>query len=587
MRIIPLIVFSFILSFYIFVITPLTIYLGNIDEFILAIWALLKISIKPILFLACTLVLIGCLLPKSFLQRYVTFIAMLSILFWIQGSIFVWDYGQLDGKSIDWNNGQWRGIVDLSIWILLTVAVFFLPLKTTRLIMRFAIAIFLIQAASATASIYQSSEKLHSKPMEIAPHDGESEMYRFSAEKNVLHIIADGFQSDIFEEIINSPEDDNPYRNAMSGFTFFRDHLGAFPLTHMAIPAIFSGRIYKNHMKRSEFFDSTLGSHSLLNSVYENDYEVDMTVPSSLKHIYMRSKHTNAYMISSNHHVKQVDILTDEYSKLIDLALFRLAPHHLKRHIYNDQSWLIQPFLINAETRGLRFFSHNAFLDDMTEKMSADRPRPVYKLLHLVLSHNPMVTTNQCNYAGKVLPTIRENVLNQARCSLYNILELFDRMKQLGIYHKSTIVLMADHGAFVPPAGFKNTRTSNGTLVIIDPITVAMALPLMAIKPAGESGPLKVSGAQTEIADTASTISSLMELDSKFNGTSFFSLNQNMTRIRKHYSYKYHRREWTRDYLAPIEEFIITGSILDSASWRLGNRYPPEGAVMHKGNSIN
>ena len=186
MRLPPLLGFACILSSYLFVITPLTIYLGNIDEFMLAIETLLEHFAIPAICLVGALIFIGYLLPRSFFDRYITLIATLSILLWIQGYVFVWDYGPLDGRSIDWNTGRWRGMVDLAAWALLLASALFLPRKATRLLARFAVALFLIQAASTVVAIYQSGEELRSKPAEMAPRDGELEMYRFSAEKNVL-----------------------------------------------------------------------------------------------------------------------------------------------------------------------------------------------------------------------------------------------------------------------------------------------------------------------------------------------------------------------------------------------------------------
>ncbi|MCP4576789.1 MAG: hypothetical protein GY846_10950 [Deltaproteobacteria bacterium] len=38
---------------------------------------------------------------------------------WIQGTFLMWEYGLLDGQSIDWEMQEWRGWIDASIWILI------------------------------------------------------------------------------------------------------------------------------------------------------------------------------------------------------------------------------------------------------------------------------------------------------------------------------------------------------------------------------------------------------------------------------------------------------------------------------------
>ena len=42
---------------------------------------------------------------------------MTSILLWAQGNLMVWEYGLLDGRSIDWTKDTWRGWLDFSIWV--------------------------------------------------------------------------------------------------------------------------------------------------------------------------------------------------------------------------------------------------------------------------------------------------------------------------------------------------------------------------------------------------------------------------------------------------------------------------------------
>ncbi len=43
------------------------------------------------------------------------------------------------------------------------------------------------------------------------------QIQRFSSRKNVLHIILDGYQSDVFEEIVNDGEDGARFTSALEG----------------------------------------------------------------------------------------------------------------------------------------------------------------------------------------------------------------------------------------------------------------------------------------------------------------------------------------------------------------------------------
>jgi hypothetical protein len=56
-----------------------------------------------------------------------------------------------------------------------------------------------------------------------------------------------------------------------------------------------------------------------------------------------------------------------------------------------------------------RYFSHEAFVEDMISNMSVSRKKPVYKFIHLAATHTPYVVNRNCEFAGYVLPNTREN----------------------------------------------------------------------------------------------------------------------------------------------------------------------------------
>lgn len=573
-----------ILASHIFLFAPFTLYVGNVDEFTVSLTTILSFYLRPAIFLIAAFGLVGAVLSTSVFRRYLVLLAALSVLLWLQGNLLVWEYGLLDGRRIDWTAGAWRGWVDLGVWMgVLLLAVCF-HRRIGKPVIYLAVASFSLQLTLSVLTGIQNAPMLVEKSETKASVDALGEIYRFSSHKNVVHIIADGFQSDVFEEIINDDEDGARFASALKGFVFFKDNIGAFPYTHMSVPAILSGEIYRNHIPRDEFLNKTLGGKTILNAVHSAGYEVDIAAAAgTIFHMYTKGSYTNAYIVSSSHHVSAREYEISDAAELFDLALFRLTPHFLKRYVYNDQLWLVQSLLSDSEYMRLRFFAHIAFLRQLQENMSADRSTAVYKLLHVMLSHNPMVANENCEYAGRVLPTVRATVKIQARCGLAEVVGVLERMKALGIYDDATIVLMADHGAWVPPSGLKGRLQPDGkSVVMMDPTTVAMALPLMAIKPPGASGALQISMAPSSIVDTPATIASVLGLNAEFDGASAFDLRPDELRERRYYAYEYRRSEWTAQYLTPIQEFIVRGSVLDSAAWRRGDRFLPNGVVQEK-----
>ena len=573
-----------ILAANIFLFVPSVLYMGNLDEFVVSLPTILSYYFLPAVFLIAVFGLVGALLPAAIFRPFLVFLGAVSILLWFQSNILVWEYGLLDGKTIDWTEGAWRGWLDLGIWLLLiTVAVFF-HRRIGKPVIYMAAAVFLLQLVVNAITATQAATELSAKSTPKPSASALNEVYRFSSNKNVVQLIMDGFQSDVFEEIVNDGEEGKRIASALDGFVFFKEHLGAFPYTHMSVPAIVSGKIYQNHVPSNEFLQEVMGGETIVSAARDAGYEIDLITPTGLLYsTYTKLPHTNAYMVPQKNHVTGQEYESIDAAKLIDLALFRITPHFIKKYVYNDQLWLVQSALSNsAEYMQLEFFAHKAVLSQFAKHMTVDRSAPVYKLFHLMLVHNPMVANPNCEYAGHLLPTVRTTAKIQAKCSLIEAVKLLEKMKELGIYDDALIVLMADHGVWVPPNGLKAEVGPDGQAVTMDPTVVAQSLPLMAIKRPGARGPMQTSLAPSWIADTPATIASILDFEEKFSGVSIFDLPSDEPRERKHYFYQYDRSEWKVDYLNPIQEFIITGSVFETKNWISGDRLLPDGIVAER-----
>ncbi len=110
---------------------------------------------------------------------------------------------------------------------------------------------------------------------------------------------------------------------------------------------------------------------------------------------------------------------------------------------------------------------------------------------------------------------------------------------------------------------------------------VAMATPVLAIKPPGITGNMRVSGAPTSILDVPATIGDLLNLKAQFDGRSVFSISNEAPRVRHHLYYRYGVNPDAEGYLFPILEYGVYGSTLDASAWHVSARHLP--AVVTKG----
>jgi hypothetical protein len=553
----------FLIISQIFFIGPTTIYLGNISEFDVSFLAVLKHYGIPALIIALIFLGIGFLLSRKYLVLYISLIFAIGILLWVQGNFLVWEYGLLDGQGFDWTKNVWRGWVDGTLWIAFLIMACLFHTRIYKAVKIASIAVLSLQLVYLTFLIFQRPKIWQTNEeagLSIFPPE---EIYEFSSKQNVIHVILDGFQSDFFYEIID--QKGGYYYEALDGFTFFKETTGSFPTTYMSVPAILSGQNYKNDIPMEEFVKRILNGKTIWNVMYDNGYEVDLVYPNETK--YFQGRFSTAYCLPTPYKVSKHHYARSKSALILDLVLFRYFPHFIKKVVYNNQSWLIQRLVSHENYLQFIPLSNKAFLEDLIANMSANRKKPVYKYVHLNTTHVPVVINADCEYAGKVLQTCPENLKIQCKCALDDFIEFLEKIKSLRIYDNSLIILQADTGA---GAGVDiwNTHKEVNEHYIAN--VVGSALPLMAIKPPHDKGPLKISKAQVMLTDTPATISAIMKLGEKFPGRSVFKIDPEEERERRYYHYKWLHNRWQAGFFPRLDEYIIKGSVFDRSSWRLG-----------------
>lgn len=409
---------------------PFTIYAGNHAEFSVSFPHVLAVYLPHLLLLTLGFALVGGVLPQPAFERYFGVLAALAVLTWIQGNLPVWDYGPLDGRHIAWLEGLWKGVIDLSLWVIVLVCAYAVP-RFRSVVFQAALATLLIQAVGIAVTGLPRADELLFRGFTASDPTGRDAIVRFSADRNVLHVVMDGFQSDIFRDILNDEGGDD-LEEQLYGFTFFRDNMGVYPYTQMTVPALLSGKIYRNRIPAEDFISRTVRGKTILSAAAGAGYAIDIAAPVPLKNVYSLAEHAHSYGITANSHATLEDYIAVDSARLADLALFRVVPHFAKALVHRDGLWVFQGRGLSGAYLHLQYFADLQFLEQLSEEMTADRQGPVYKLLHVMLSHRPTVGSRHCTFDG-IHSTSREAVTNQARCGLIGVLQVLERMRELEI----------------------------------------------------------------------------------------------------------------------------------------------------------
>jgi len=149
--------------------------------------------VRPMVAFLSLFTLFGVLLKRSVFRRYLGILAIVGILFWLQGNLLLWNYGVLDGRAIDWDRGVWRVWVDAAIWIFAMGFAACATLRFRRLIIQFAIGLFAPQVVLTALTVMGNSDALKAQPFLMGSPDALKNIHSYSTKGNVLHVIADGF----------------------------------------------------------------------------------------------------------------------------------------------------------------------------------------------------------------------------------------------------------------------------------------------------------------------------------------------------------------------------------------------------------
>ena len=251
--------------------------------------------------------------------------------------------------------------------------------------------------------------------------------------------------------------------------------------------------------------------------------------------------------------------------RLVDLSLFRQVPHSVKPWVYNSESWRL------SRDSGLQFehHSHLAFLEDFTDQLTLGGAGAVYKWVHVVSPHGPLVTSPDCSFSGGVIDYTRENFVNQSRCTLRAVGRFLDRLEKLGVYESSLILIHGDHGGSVPFL----MRSADGKSVESTELGLrypGAPLPLVLVKPAGAAGPLLTSNRPVQLLDVAATVCDGLGLDHPFAGLSMFEERPKNLERRYYSSRALKHDAVVKDYFDEVVVYTSRGSVYDEAAWSRG-----------------
>ena len=530
-----------LLGGHLFFLAPLTIYFSNSNDFRITLSELLPYLFAASLISSALISLLIFALNKKGYFRLVALVMGLGLSLYIQFYYFVWDYGIFDGREMDWNQHLFPGVFELfGIAFIAGVSLYF----GRRFISPALILLSVLFIGESLISL--ESYRTYNSLVESMPDAQDSRLdsvLELSPERNVIILLLDTLQSDVLEELLNeTPE----LKSKLSGFTYFRNSTGSFPWTHLSTQAILTGAPYQPAEKledyytrvRDQYVNRLILRNGGLSAYLDSNLIVEFLEGSSL----------------ANHH---------QVSKLFDVVAFRQVPHFFKPLIFNDHAFRLRRIFSEStiEQRDLDA------LGSIASESFVGTNSLAFKFLHFWGAHPPAGLDENCQLRDVPLRS-REGIKAQAACVLRSLTDYLDALRDLDVYDKSLIFLIADHGSHFS-IGSEGESSNEGS---VPGFVMAAGYPAIAVKDFHDVEGFQVSDAPVALTDIAATILDRVDFADAQSGRDLFSVQEDELRPRNFFYFK-SANEAYGEKIEFMHTFSILGFTRDQASWKLESVY--------------
>ncbi|MCH8342464.1 MAG: sulfatase-like hydrolase/transferase [Planctomycetes bacterium] len=570
------------LSCLVFLVAPVKVYSINRGEFITSLGVMMGFFGLAALTITVALVAASLLLGER-TKRLLTCLPLIcSVFFLAQLEFFYPDYGSVGAGELDFSGIGTEIARDLVILAALGIT----GIAAGRVVFdnaHFISFAILVISLVVGVSYFSSSRAGHQQARTTTDrsigysYDKYVDLVTLSSTFNIIHIVPDSLQTEIVLEIF---EREPSLQEEFTGFTLFENHAGYSLRTNTTFPVMLTGR---------SFFDDGIDRDEIYGDVDDRIYETNLF--GVLRESGFRTKFYSQSIEILEPLAKDCDLLIFDYyfykqfrdeneerMFLADLALFSIVPSFARPLVYDDGEWLllgvggqddVDPYARRARAAAV-FFENVAF------DLHVGEEDPVYLLFHAWPPHYPYILGEHCEWRYEQrLEQGYGGYRNGAFCAVRIIAALLRRLKELGLYDESLIIVQGDTGV-----GYLGGEAVGAIPEVPSDLELAWgdllgkARPALLVKPPGATEPLAFSAAPVSIKNTAATILKiaglrhmLRTLGDGIVADGFFDVSDDSGQPRRFFA-----NTQSTALELPIGkayEFSISGHVGETGSWRL------------------
>lgn len=415
------------LAFGFFIYLPSDSYINNVTTFDFTYQDFIFLMLIPFFISVVIMEAVGLLLNKKGLRVYLSLLAGLNMVLFLQYTFFNSNLKVLVGDAMDWDQFTGfsiiTGILLLGFLALPFIMQVLVDKVWAKAVKKVPLFLGLVQAGTLAVLIFSTSSTIFT-PSSIAL-SGE-EQYTVSKNKNIITIFLDAADNQFVKEVLETrPQAFDGFED----FTMYTNTVSVFDSTFQSMTQIYSGITDLPVCKVADWNKKAWNSDQAVefyNRFHNAGYKMNFFVTAGWNSPYLNDKIDNMTGSKINQSFETYSGLVRDFCRL---ALYRAAPFGLKRFCTVDD--------LNINSNFIRPDKCQFYNDDFAEKIDtmklADNNKNYFIVEHLWGAHTPYSKGD--NYIDTI-----EYIMGITR-------DYLDNLKKLGKYDDSTIIIMADHGS--------------------------------------------------------------------------------------------------------------------------------------------
>lgn len=450
------------------------------------------------------------LLKGRIFNYIVTAVFAFTVAGYLQSAFFNGSLGALNGEAVDWPILTDRMVGNLLLWLGIWLGVSLLMYfhrglwkKAVTLISGLLIVMQLAPTVAILLGNYRAPDLAEVKSYALSAEGMES----LSHEGNLLVLVLDQLDYDYIEAVL---KEDPAFFDRLDGFTSYTNAISTFARTQPALNHLLTGaEELAYQVSELDYFNGSWEQTALLPQLKEQGYKMDFYT--HLPYLFRDIDYAEEYAANLMARGDAVKPLT-MVKKLWNLSAYRYMPLMMKPFYWADTKYYNQD--IYKDGADIYYFDDAAYGPILAESIIGQQEK-AFKFYHFNGPHFPY--TLKADGTESETPTsVKEQTMG-----IFNILfSLFDRMKELGIYEESAILITADHGSAVDD---------------YQPLQKATRMGLF-YKPAGSAEtPLTYSSAPVSSENIPATLAKAAGLEHQAYGRALDEIGEEEALVRTYY----------------------------------------------------